>query len=251
MGYGIMMDRNWFVFDGISSKDYGAYIDGTDTFKGAERDVTSISVPGRNGDVIIDNGRFKNVKLDYRMFIFQDFPKNIEAFRNALLNVTGYKRLEDTFHPDEFRLARISGSFDAVAKKTLMAGGLTLSFDCKPQRFLKSGENSIGYVVNGSIYNPTYMQAKPLVTVLCGSRIGGRGGTVTISGVTITISDSIPYDVVDIDCDTQDAYNVTNNCNQYITLQNGKFFELAPGNNDISFSGKIFGVKITPRWWII
>ena len=51
---------NYFTFDGKTSTDFGMYISGSGTYNAPERDVTTYNIPGRNGDLIVDNGRFLN-----------------------------------------------------------------------------------------------------------------------------------------------------------------------------------------------
>lgn len=235
--------RNWLTFDGKSSKDFGVYISGLNTFGGAERDQESVSVIGRNGDLTIDNGRYRNVTLSYPAFIFKDFNTNISAFRNYLLSRTSYKRLEDTYHPDEYRIAKYTGSFDPDVVANLVAGEFELTFDCYPQRFLKRGEKEYSFTASGAIRNDYEQTALPLVRAY-------GDGTVTINGITITIAGSDTY--TDIDCDLQEAYKDTlaTSKNSTITLTDGSFFNLESGDNTVSFSGPS-KVVITPRWWIL
>lgn len=234
--------RNWFTYDGKSSKDFGVYISGLNTFGAAERDQESISVAGRNGDLTIDNGRFRNVVVSYPAFIYRDFESNVAAFRNHLLSRTSYKRLEDTYHPDEFRLAKFTGSFDADVVNTLVAGEFNITFDCYPQRFLKRGEKPYTFNSAGNIRNDFEQTALPLVRVY-------GDGTVTINGITITISGSDTY--TDIDCDLQEAYKDTLNVskNNTITLNDGEFFNLSSGDNAVSFTAS--QIIVIPRWWIL
>ena len=235
--------RNWFTFDGENSKDYGVYISGLNTFNGAERNTKKVSIAGRNGDLTIDEGTYQNVGLKYPAFIYDNFNANVSAFRNMLLSKTGYKRLEDTYHPDEYRLARFQGSFDADVIDELYAGQFTLDFDCYPQRFLKVGEKVVEYTANGSILNKWDQIALPLLRVY-------GDGYVQINDIKITISGSSTY--TDIDCDLQEAYKDTlaTNKNSTITLNNGEFFSLVPGTNSITISG-VSKVQLTPRWWIV
>lgn len=234
--------RNWFTYDGKSSKDFGVYISGLNTFGAAERDQESISVAGRNGDLTIDNGRFRNVVVSYPAFIYRDFESNVAAFRNYLLSRTSYKRLEDTYHPDEFRLAKFTGSFDADVVNTLVAGEFNITFDCYPQRFLKRGEKPYAFNSAGNIRNDFEQTALPLVRVY-------GDGAVTINGITITINGSDTY--TDIDCDLQEAYKDTLNVskNNTITLNDGEFFNLSSGDNAVSFTAS--QIIIIPRWWIL
>ena len=69
--------RQYFIFDGVSSKDFGVYISGSGTFDGAERDVSTVEIPGRNGELTLDNGRYKNRSMKYPAFIYRNFAINI------------------------------------------------------------------------------------------------------------------------------------------------------------------------------
>ena len=234
--------RNYLTFNNVSTKDYGVYISGLNTYNAPEKDVEIISIPGRNGDLTIDNGRYKNVDVSYPAFIYDNFDQNVEGLRNYLLSQNGYKRLEDTYHPEEFRLARYKGDFSAKMVDWLEAGEFDLAFDCYPQRFLKSGEQIITLTAAGYIFNE-YMTSKPLI------RAYGTG-TFTINGVSVQITTASGY--TDIDCDLQEAYKDTlaTNCNGNIVLSNGEFPELVPGENTITISG-LTKLEITPRWWIL
>ena len=234
--------RNWLTFNGKSSKEYGVYISGLNTFNSAERDTESISVPGRNGDLTFDNGRFKNVDITYPAFIYADFDNNVKGLRNFLLSQRGYKRLEDTYHPDEYRIARYKGNFVTEVVDWLAAGQFDLVFDCYPQRFLKSGDQIITLESDGNIFNE-YQESKPLI------RAYGTG-SFSIGGITITIDTADDY--TDIDCDLQEAYkdDMSVNCNGNITLTSGSFPVLNPGDNEIVIED-ITKLEIKPRWWIL
>ena len=81
--------RNWLTFDGVSTKDFGVYISGGGTYNAPARSREVISVPGRNGDLIIDNGRYENTEVVYHAFIYRNFGVNVEGLRNLLLSKTG------------------------------------------------------------------------------------------------------------------------------------------------------------------
>lgn len=152
---------NKLIFGGIDSSDYNVFISGTDTFSAPERDVEYVSVAGRNGDLIIDNGRWKNITVTYPAFIPNTFENRIGEFRAEMMKKLGYQRLEDTYHPDEFRLASFS---DGMNPSNITAfhrfGEFALAFNCKPQRFLKSGEDPLQFipvVVSGTDWSTQYV----------------------------------------------------------------------------------------------
>ena len=235
--------RNWITFNNKSLKDFGVFISGSGTYNAAERDVEMIEIPGRNGTLTQDNGRYKNISLSYPAFIIDNFEANTEGLRNLLLSQRGYVRLEDTYHPKEFRLARFNGEFNVDPIDDLFAGEFTLEFDCYPQRFLKDGEQTVEITAATTIVNQYMTEAKPLI------RAYGTG-SFSIGGVNIQITTANSY--TDIDCELQEAYKDTlaTNCNGNIVLTNGKFPVLASGDNAITISG-LSKLVITPRWWVL
>ena len=142
------------IFDGVNSRDYGIYITGDAVFNSPERDVEMIEIPGRNGAYALDKGRFSNIEVSYPAGIAgdteADFRQGISAFRNALASRKGYKRLEDEYNPDEYRMAVYKSGLE-VTPKALKSGEFTITFDCQPQRFLKSGE--IPRTIGGQVTN--------------------------------------------------------------------------------------------------
>ncbi len=237
----MIQNTNTFTFGGIHSADYGVWISGTGTFNSPERDVEKVIIPGRNGALTRDNGRFDNMELKYPAFISREFQPRFDDFRAALLSKRGYQRLEDTYHPNEFRLAMFTGPLEPKTGIWNRTGKFDIEFDCKPQRFLKVGEQAVTLEADGALFNPTGFDALPLI------RAYGTG-TLTVNGYTVTVNYANGY--TDIDCDLQDAYRGVENCNGYIELTDYEYPKLSPGSNAVSFTG-FSRVEITPRWWTI
>lgn len=235
--------RNYIVYNGVSFMDYGVFISGSGTYDAPERDATKVEIVGKNGDLTLDNGRYKNITVKYPAFICNEFSARTEALRNFLLTQKGYVRLEDTYHPEEYRLARYAGGFTVKPVAQLIAGEFDLTFDCYPQRFLKSGEKPVEFTTAGSIINKQLTEAKPLI------RAYGTG-SFSIGGIAIQITSANVY--TDIDCDLQEAYKDTlaTNCNANIVLTNGEFPTLKSGSNAVTLTG-ITKLEITPRWWVL
>lgn len=235
--------RNYFVFDEYDSRDFGVYISGSGTYDAPERVYKAISVPGRNGDLLIDQEKYENITITYPAFIAgSDYDSDLAALRSALLSIAGYVRLVDTYHPDEFRLAYFKGGINVRAREQNDGGEFDIDFECKPQRFLLSGETVITLTSSGSVTNPTSFASRPLI------RVTGYG-TLTIGSDVITIASGQTY--VDIDCDMQDCFTGTANKNSKVSFQSNDFPIFAPGTTNISYSGSITKVEITPRWWRI
>lgn len=231
---------NKFIYDNKSSSDYGIYISGSGTFNAPERDIEVIEIPGKNGSLTFDNGRFKNVKVTYPAFIRKNFKTNAADLREWLLKQPGYKKLEDTYHPDYYRLARYTGPIEFETRALNTSAEFSISFDCMPQRFLKSGEIDVEITEDETIINPTAFNALPLI------KIYGTSGSLTVNNTIITITAIDEYVV--INSELQDAYKGTENKNSTVTQD---FPKLKSGENYISFTQGISKVIIKPRWWTI
>lgn len=141
--------RNYLIFAGRDSRDFGVYISGQGTFSAPSRAYSFNPIAGRNGALIGNERRLENIEVSYECFIYADFDKNIGDFRSFLLSCIGYQELSDSYHPDEFRLACYTGPFEPTVTKRNDAGNFTLTFNCKPQRYLQSGRNSYSWYANG------------------------------------------------------------------------------------------------------
>ena len=232
---------SFFTYNGKNSKDFNILIDRAGVFYAAERDYETVEIPGRNGELTLDNGRYKNVGVTYSCSIGRSFRYNMDFFLQWLMAQKGYHRLEDSLQPEHYRLARVASAPEPDTFAHYIGGKFNIEFDCKPQRFLKSGEEAKTFTGSGTITNPTFYDALPLI------RAYGTG-TLAIGDMTITIDSADVY--TDIDCDLQDAYKGAVNCNGNITLNSGEFFKLKPGDNGIQMTG-ISKIELTPRWWTI
>lgn len=232
--------RNYLIFDSGDSRDYGVYISGQGTFEAPVREYNMQPIPGRNGDLIGSETRLENMEVTYPAFIYRNFRENLRALRSFLLSHVGYFRLEDTYHPDEYRMAVYKGGLSPEVLNRNQAGQFDLVFETKPQRWLKEGERTRTLTRSGVLSNPSHFAAAPLL------RVYGTG-VLGIGSDSITITAANQY--TDIDCDIMEAYKGTESRNAYITLSGNDFPKLEPGNNNISLGTGISRVDITPRWW--
>ena len=135
---------NSLSFGGVNSADYGIYITGEGVFNAPKRAVNMVEVPGRNGSIAIDQGHWENIEVTYPAGTFgmdeQEFRTALSNFRNAIASQVGYQRLTDTYHPDEYRMAIYTDGLEVEPTTYNKAGEFELKFNCKPQRWLTSGE---------------------------------------------------------------------------------------------------------------
>lgn len=186
-----------FIFDGESSIDYGVYLTGEGVFNAPERAVEMITIPGRNGAFALDQGRFENIEITYKAGMVDvnesNFADKMSAFRNWLCSKVGYCRLEDDYNPNEFRMAVFKNGIE-VEHDFLIAGEFEITFECKPQRWLTSGETQQAITSGGTITNPTPFDSLPLLAV--------KGyGDIDLDGYELTVNNSLYGDFYVVDGD--------------------------------------------------
>lgn len=237
-----LISKHYFTFDGRRSTEWGVWISGGGTYNAPARDTEAIALPGVNGDFYLDNGRFLNTQVIYPAFISRDFSR-IDEFRSWLAShYRMYYRLEDTYHPEEYRLATFVAGLTATPTARNIAGEFDITFDCKPQRYLKSGESPIEIGSGGkTLANPTDFEAYPLIRVY-------GSGTLTVGDINVSVDTDGTF--TDINSEIQEAYEdewIRNDC---ITLVDGDFPVLGAGETEISYTG-FSRVEIRPGWWTI
>ena len=145
------------IFNGLSSIDYGIQVEHPPEYEIPEREYNIISVPGRNGDLVMDNGSYKNVVRSYQISVGsldKDYVTMANNVAKWLRGTSGYARLEDSYEPAYYKIASYSES-NILSNIHQQAGRMTINFNRKPQRFLKSGDLKTIITKTSSIVNPT------------------------------------------------------------------------------------------------
>lgn len=250
-----------FWFDGESAAAHGLMISGSGTFDAAERDVEMVSIPGRSGDLIVDNGRYKNIPVTYPASISTDFPGRAEGIRAWLGSKVGYCRLEDDYDPDHFRLGRFQGPLRFTPGFLNRTAECTLTFSCKPQRFLKSGERPVQLKTSGrtALLNPTGFPAKPLFYIKGTGNfyldIYGDDGTQQKYRTDYSEEyDHVYFDMERLFFYSMDGKTVVPRFGTIAAID-GRTYGLSGGfvAIDVSCStgGAIETIEMTPRWWTL
>lgn len=264
---------NTLTFDGTPLTDYQTFISGEGVFNSPARIGEMIHVPGRNGSLWLDEDCFENYDVKYPAFIGTNsevvFREKLAEVRSYLGSRRSYCRIEDTYHPDEFRLGVFKDAIETKPLQYNRAGEFTIVFDCKPQRFLKSGETPQTFSGYSVIDNPTLFEAKPLI------RVTGNG-TVTIPPYSFTVSDNtgelwIDSELMEVYTLSADLQDLTDELAQVITDEASNSIQLRDGTiasgagDKVTFTnykypligpGRVpvrpasgMTLRIYPRWW--
>jgi len=232
--------RNELVFAGTNLIEYGVrQVDSIDAWVKPLRKVSKVVIPGRDGDLLIDEESFENVVVPYKLIIPNNFKENYLALSDWMSGIGDYQRLEFSGDPNVYRMARIQSDLSPVVGAFIRSGTVTVSFDCKPQRWLKSGEKWITVTDGSVLLNPTSQKAKPII------RLYGTG-SIMLGSKTITVN-TAGTEYIDFDAETLDAHEGAVNRNGNISID---FDNLSLAKRTgIALNG--LTAKVMPRWWSV
>lgn len=233
---------HYLIYNGESSADYDLLVGAQNTFNAPKRSVTKYTIPGRNGDLIKDNGCFENISVPYTIVCKSGFENLADSISAWLKNPTSYCRLEDSHHPEYYRMGLVTDAITYTTGALNHSAKATVTFDCKPQKWLTEGERVEKFTSAGTIFNPTKFASKPLIKVY-----GNGQSTLKIGDYSMSLNLQA---YVTIDSELMDCTRGNMNMNSYVVLASG-FPELKSGMNLITFTGGITSIEITGRWWTI
>lgn len=263
----------YFTYDGESSRDYDVYLTGTGVFNAPERAVEMVEIPGRNGNYALDKGKFNNISVTYKAGLVDysesDFANKVSAVRNWLCSKVGYKRLSDDYNPNEYRMAVFKSGVN-IEHEDLRTGTFEITFDCKPQRWLTSGETAVTVADGGTLNNPTPFEAEPLLAVdgygtidFNGYEVeienvpigditlynGGTKAVITLDETSINVGDTISINKVihhlAIRSQVQNSYGYLRNVSNTVTDSNSGAATIYVGEDKISSLTSLFNFDTT------
>lgn len=240
---------NYFEYNGVRSSDMGLRIEKKNVFSAPSYDVTFQSVPGRNGDLILPNGRYSNMQITYSVFLpaktTAELASKITAVKNWLYKEQdSYHELKDTYDASFYRNGVFANSLD-IEDELNKIGVFTVSFSCRPFRFSESGRTAVTASSGTVLANPYVIAAKPLIKIN-GSGTGTLKITNSVSGKVQTVSLTGIDGYVYVDSESMLCYKDSENMSSH--LSGDGFPVLEYGNNTITLTGGITSAVITPRW---
>ena len=239
------------IFDGQSSRDFGIVIEKYPAINHGAKRGNAYQVPGRNGTFYNEDGAFDNYIQSYQIAI-REMNRGAAARCadiQAWLSKPGFLRLEDSFEPEYFKLARFAGPLN-VEQILGRWGRCTLDFECHPERWLFAGEETYDVTVTGNIHNPTPYNAKPLILITRSSTTSvalGADAYMSIGGYNSSDTDVV------IDCEAgtiMSGKGVNLYGSTVFSFPFNEFPELVPGDNVVTATNAS-SVEIVPRWYVL
>lgn len=280
------------VFDGVDLQTLGnlTVVPG-DLENAPARQFSTFTPIGRNGDIIIDDQKYANVEMTYWVMIRSNFSTIYRNVRGFLLSRTGYCRLTDSWHPDEYYQAYVVSDIEPTMTRSRDRGAFQVTFSRKPQRFLTSGEQEYTQSTDpdvSELVNPSYFESKPIIkftpsaTGLATEGTGSafdsfqsfcalyatHGSTYeldTYIGFTLTpgvkLGDYVDSgEVIILDCELQSARtNLGTNLNDIIQFRDAAYervdvfpsFVAKKRNGIVDLWNMTSAISAVPRWWTV
>jgi phage-related protein len=232
---------------------YKVYINGRETFDAPRKKYNYVQIPNRNGELLGAERHFENVIVRYPdCGIETNFDTNIQNLRNFLLSRDGYVKISDSYHPNEFRMGVYEGPFSVNPTELMDAGQFDLQFNCKPQRYLNSGDTSTDVTSSANFTNPSMFPSRPWL------RVYGTGGFL-VGGITCIIDSSYNRSYMDIDCETMECTYDSILVNQYLELSKGNslavdfpsFAGSSISSVTIGSGSSVTKITVKPRWFFV
>ena len=245
-----------FIFNGISAASLGLGIERYPAIPMPRKKVTALSIPGRSGELHIDEGGLENVIVRYVVWWkngkADGFNTSVHAREVArwLYGAPVGARLEDTYNTGVFRTATFLGGVDI---EDIMGrfGRVVLEFSCSPQKWL-TGIHDEGVTftnktteIDGLLTNPTPYPTKPLIRI-----IGSIGGRLSIgdSGMTLRFPGLDKHEFW-IDCEEMECWEVVDGqeVSSNAWIDSLDFLQILPGVNEVKFPNSFESVTIWTR----
>lgn len=257
-----------FNWNNKNSLEFGVVIKSATPYNAPEHDTENVEIPGRNGDLLKDNGRYKNIEISYECAVipktdFADYNSQMQVIKNWLYSggINRYIKLVDSYNPNLYRQAILSGGIDVKHENIYE---FTIAFDCQPQLYYTDGDSWLDFSVKTlSLINPSKCVALPKIVISGNASTTTLSDTITIdntvyrfnnwTGINSNNSKNYLNDII-LDAEIMDCYLSDGTpCNRYLQ-SNGttpnRFIELGEGKHTVSHTGNCT-VKIQPRWWTI
>lgn len=232
-----------FTFNGTDSSKYGLRVTSDYVIGSTGQDISTVSVAGRDGDLLLPNNRLKSVTIELPCTIMSNRKlTDAESDISNWLNVAGYKDLTLSWDPDFIYRSAFIETFEVVSLMRQF-GKVKLNFLTYPVKFYKQGRTtqtlSNGATVNG-IGN---VKANPVITL-----VGSGDCTLTINGRKTKLR--AVQNTITLDMQARQVFS--GNLPAWDKVVRAPQYQmpyLDTGRNLISWDGD-FTVKMAPYWGV-
>lgn len=223
------------IFNDVSNIDIGILLKNEKIdIPAPERDISEITIPGRDGVLHKDNKRYMPISFDAG-FNFKDLENTEEVFRKVKKWLRGSGELSLSYDIDYFyKVTNIK--LNSYKHTHTRVAEFSATFTAEPFQYLKVGKAPI--LNPNELYNSGY-ESKPIYKItgegLCGLIVNGNS-------IKVNVGQNVIIDTERLLCYKQNGQNV----NTSVTGDISKL-TLKEGSNSIYWK-KDFELEVIPNW---
>lgn len=217
------------------------------TIENAVRDVEIVEIPGKNGDIVIDNERYKSVAFSPKFIMwkksnFMSFEEQQNALTDLMTGAYGYSEMTILGNSNYTYMARVVDEVRITLDDEVSAE-VEINFSLKPIKYVTSGLDTVN-LVNGAILdNIGKVSSNPMIVLT------GTGNVTLTLGSRPIVFENITDGVV-VDFEHKTVTNLDKNSSKWETLYTWPLPSIPVGSNKISWDNSSFKISMIPRWGV-
>lgn len=228
---------SYIYFNNEKSSDLDLIIEKTPDIPSSNIKYATIDIDG--GETLTKNQGFNDITLKFDFAYFADpeeYMMKKSRIDNWLLNSIGNYLI---YSLDEFTAYKVKqAQIDNTTTTSRILRHFSVTFTCTGLKYMANGLKPIELTSNAVLNNFGSYESKPLV------KIYGSGNiTFSIGSKSFTINNVVDY--VSVDSEIKECYKDSINKGKDMV---GDWPVLPIGSSNITWSGAVSKVEITPRW---
>lgn len=235
-----------FIIGGKKSKELKSVIQNRPKVTKPRRKLTLVSVPGRSGDLIVDEESYENGLFELTAFVkgsSQEEQEENQTIIGLAFDTGTYQSFVPYWDSKyEYQVITISGPDFYGTRAFAFSDPYEVQLSYKPFKKLRN-VNKVTLASSGTIANPLKYNSLPYI------KITGSGDvTLKINGIDVVLKNIVEF--IELDSEIEECFKLKNNV---LTNENSKMYSLdfpffKPGSNTVSWTGNVTKVEIEPRW---
>lgn len=238
----------YFEYKGINSLDKHIRIRNDISFSSPEADIEFVEIMGRDGELAVDNDRLKGVNFPIPITLNLPANKTVEEvatdISNWLKGDIGWYPLQFSGSPKYEYIAMCYEQFD-IAETLKTFGRTVITFRLKPYKRLRDDE-AINVSNGETLINPNARASKPLIYIE-----GDGDVTLKNNGKDWLALTNVDGNIT-VDSESMSVYR---GVIPYFPKMKSHLKPLFPilesGPNEISWTGDVTKLEITPRFEVV
>lgn len=211
-----------------------------------KRKLSLRSVPGRSGDLIVDEESYENGLFELTAFVKGSSQEDQEE-NQTLVSLVFDTGMYQSFVPYwdskyEYQVITTSGPDFYGSRLYGFSNPYNLELSYKPFKKLRNVDNIV-LTKTGNITNPLKYNSLPYMKI---TAIGDV--TLKVNGLDVVLKNIVEF--IELDSEIEECYKLKN---AVMTNENNKMYSieypvLKPGVNTISWTGNVSKLEVEPRW---